>query len=229
MRATYAVVTETQTAKSDLSNLVSIVPVDVPVPPSNVTVTPKAQGLVIAWQRPEKSATGGDKPSIAGYDVFRSAPGEEPEELPLPINAAPIRDTTYTDVPSYGDYQYRVAAVSATGPPKISSDLSQGAVATFKDLVPPPAPSNVVALIETNAVRLIWDGSDAPDLRGYYVYRVEGSTRTRITKEPVAQPNYRDATVKIGVSYGYQVTAVDKSGNESGGSASPAISIPRTP
>lgn len=229
MRATYAVVTETQTAKSDLSNLVSIVPVDVPVPPSSVTVTPKPEGLVVAWQRPGKSATGADQPVIAGYDVYRSAPGDQPEELPLPINAAPIHDTTYTDVPSYGDYQYRVAAVSATGPPKISSELSEGAVAAFKDLVPPPAPANVVALIETNAVRLIWDPSDAADLRGYYVYRVEGTARTRVTKEPVTQPNYRDASVKPGVLYGYQVTAVDKSGNESSGSASPAISIPRTP
>ena len=229
LRATYAVVTETQTARSDLSNLVSIVPVDVPVPPSDVTVTPKPEGVVVAWKAPEKSATGTDKPVIVGYDVFRSAPTDQPEELPVPINASLVHDTTYTDVPSYGDYQYRVAAVSAAGPPKISSDLSQGSVGTFKDLVPPPAPSNVVALIETNAVRLIWDPSDAPDLRGYYVYRVEGSTRTRLTKEPVPQPNYRDASVKVGVLYGYQVTAVDKSGNESGGSASPMVMIPKTP
>jgi len=229
VRATYAVVTETQTAKSDLSNLVSIVPVDIPTPPANVTATPKAEGVVIAWQRPEKSATGADKPFVTGYDIFRTGPNEQLEELPVPINAAPVKETTYTDVAPYGEYRYRVAAVSFTGPPKISSTLSGPASATFKDLVPPPAPANVVALIETNAVRLIWDPSDAPDLRGYYVYRVEGSTRTRITKEPVSQPNYRDASVKPGVAYGYQVTAIDKNGNESGGSASPAISVPRSP
>jgi hypothetical protein len=229
IRATYAVVTETQTAKGDLSNLVAIVPIDVPLPPANVVATPKPEGVVLTWQRPGKSATGADKPFVSGYDIFRSGPSDQAEELPVPINSAPVRDATYTDVPPYGDYQYRVAAVSSAGPPRVSSEPSTGVTTTFKDLVPPPAPANVVALIETNAVRLIWDPSDAPDLRGYYVYRVEGTARTRITKEAVAQPNYRDASVKAGVLYGYQVTAVDKNGNESGGSASPAISIPRTP
>ena len=229
MRATYAVVTEGQIAKSDLSNLAAIVPIDVATAPLNLTVTPKPQGVVLTWQKPEKTAGGADKPAVIGYDVYRSGPTESPDELPVPINASPIHDTTYTDLPPYGDYAYRVSTVSSVGPPRISSDISAPATATFKDLVPPPAPSNVVALIETNAVRLIWDPSDAPDLRGYYVYRVEGPTRTRITKDPVPQPNYRDATVKVGVLYGYQVTAVDKSGNESAGSASPAVSIPQTP
>ena len=222
MRATYAVVTEGQTTRSDLSNLASIVPIDVPAPPANVVATAKPEGIVVTWDKPEK-------PAVAGYDIFRTTGTEQPEQLPVPINTKLITDTTYTDKPAYGDYTYRVSAVASSGPPRISSDMSAPATATFKDLVAPPAPQNVVALVETNAIRLIWDPSDAPDLRGYYVYRVEGNTRTRITKEPVAQPNYRDADVKVGVLYGYQVTAVDKSGNESGGSASPAISIPKTP
>ena len=229
IRATYAVVTEGQTARSDLSNLVSIVPIDVPAPPANLTATAKPEGIVLTWERPAKSASGADKPFVTGYDIFRSVPSDTNEELPVPINTSPIRDTTYTDAPPYGEYRYRVAAVSSAGPPRISSDASAPVAATFKDLVPPPAPSNVVALIETNAVRLIWDPSDAPDLRGYYIYRIEGTSRTRITAEPVPEPNYRDANVKTGVGYGYQITAVDKSGNESGGSASPMVVVPKTP
>ena len=229
IRATYAVVTEGQTARSDLSNLVTIVPIDVPAPPSNVVATAKPEGIVLTWDAPAKSAAGAAKPFVAGYDIFRSAASDTGDELPVPINAALVRETTYTDVPPYGDYRYRIAAVSSAGPPRISSEAATAVAATFKDLVPPPAPTNVVALVETNAVRLIWDPSDAPDLRGYYIYRVEGATRTRITKDPVSEPNYRDATVKVGVPYGYQITAVDKSGNESGGSASPMVMIPKTP
>jgi len=229
VRATYAVVTEGQTARSDLSNLVPIVPIDAPAPPGKVTATAKPQGIVLAWEPPTQSVTGADKPFVVGYDVYRSAGTGEAEELPVPLNATPIRDATYTDVPSYGDFRYRVAAVSYAGPPRIESDASAPVAVAYKDLLPPPPPANVTALIETNGVRLIWDPSEAADLAGYYVYRIEGDTKTRLTKEPVAQPNYRDATVKVGVPYGYQVSAVDKNGNESGAAASPAVLVPKTP
>jgi hypothetical protein len=229
VRATYAVVTEGQTARSDLSNLAPIVPIDVPAPPAAVTATVKPEGIVLKWEKPSKSATGADKPFVIGYNVYRTAATEDSEELPMPVNTSPIHGATHTDVPAYGDYKYRVTAVSSAGPPRIESEASPAVTATYKDLLPPPPPTNVTALIETNGVRLIWDPSEAPDLRGYYVYRIEGNTRTRLTKEPVPQPNYRDATVQVGVNYGYQVTSVDKSGNESGASASPLVLVPRTP
>jgi hypothetical protein len=229
VRATYGVVTEGQTARSDLSNLVAIVPIDVAAGPADVTATAKPEGIVLSWQRPEKSASGADKPFVMGYNVYRSAAAGDAEELPVPINTSPIHDTTYTDAPPYGDYRYRVTAVSSAGPPRIESNASPPVTVTFKDLLPPPAPTNLTALIETNGVRLIWDPSEASDLRGYNVYRIEGDVKTKLTKEPVAQPNYRDAGVQPGINYGYQVTAVDRNGNESGGAASPVVLVPKTP
>ncbi len=229
VRATYAVVTEGQNARSDLSNLAAIVPIDVPAPPGSLTATAKPEGIVLKWEKPAKSGTGADNPFVMGYNVYRSTATEDSEELPVPVNKSPVRETTYTDVPPYGDYKYRVTAVSSAGPPRIESEPSPVVTATYKDLLPPPPPTNVTALIETNGVRLIWDPSEAPDLRGYYVYRVEGNTRTRLTQEPIPQPNYRDATVQPGVNYGYQVSSVDKSGNESGASASPLVLVPKTP
>ncbi|MGZ4778918.1 MAG: fibronectin type III domain-containing protein [Thermoanaerobaculia bacterium] len=230
VRATYAVVTEGQTARSELSNLAPIVPLDVPAPPASVTATAKPEGVVLAWTRPAKTVAGSDKPFVVGYNVYRTTTTDDDSaELPLPVNTSLIHDPTYTDVPPYGDYKYRVSAVSAGGPPRIESEASPAVTATYKDLLPPPPPTNVTALIETNGVRLIWDPSEAPDLRGYFVYRIEGDTRTRLTQEPITQPNYRDATVRTGVNYGYQVSSVDKNGNESGAAASAMVLVPKTP
>jgi fibronectin type 3 domain-containing protein len=237
VRLDYAVTTETSTAQGQFSNLVTIVPLDVPVPPSALTATPKAEGVILAWQAPTTTVTGVEKPYIIGYNLFRVAQGQTSDELATPVNAAPVGQTTYTDVPPYGTFEYRVTAVSAAGPPRIESDPSAPVTATFKDLMPPPTPTGLTALVETNGVRLVWDAVEAPDLAGYKVYRTEGSgvpltfTKPHIlfTPQPILGTNFRDTTVELGIAYFYEVTAVDKSGNESAPAKTDWILVPKTP
>ena len=111
--------------------------------------------------------------------------------------------------------------------------------ATFRDLVPPPAPATLTPLIETKAVRLIWAAVEAPDLAGYRLYRTEGvghGTRHQGDRHDSARggrsvtaTDYVDARVDLGIAYRYAVTAVDKTGNESARVWTDWVVAPKTP
>lgn len=230
VRLTYAVVTEGEEARSQPSNLAILVPLPVSIPPENVTATAKAEGVTVSWAVPGKSVSGDSGPVISGYNIFRTTPGAAVGDVPVPVNSAPVRGTMYEDTPGYGEHEYRVSAVATTGPPLIQSDLSTPARVTFRDLVPPPAPVNLTALIETKLVRLLWEPVTAPDLAGYNVYRIEGRHRLKLTPTPAKEPNFLDISIDIGIFYTYEVTAVDTNGNES--AASPQtepVTVPKTP
>jgi hypothetical protein len=237
VRLNYAVVTEGGTTHSDVSNVVTIVPVDVPLPPSNVVAAPKAEGVVLTWTAPKKAATGDTKPFIAGYNVYRAGKGETPGELTPPINTAPVTAATYTDIPPYGDFDYRVTAVAATSP-RIESDPSPAVTATFKDLTPPAAPPSITALVETKAVRLVWDPVDAPDLANYIIYRTEGQGHGSDIKEAgtfalivlsAGTTTAIDSGPDPGIEYKYAVSAKDKSGNESKRTSTGWVLVPKAP
>lgn len=229
VRLTYAVVTEGATARSQPSNLAVIVPLPVAIPPTGLTAMAKPEGVTLTWTKPEQAVSSLGAPIVSGYNIYRSVPGSTPGELDIAINTAPVTATTYTDAPAYGEHEYRVAAVAATGPPLVQSDLSAPAKVTFRDLVPPPAPATVTALLETKVVRLLWDAVEAPDLSGYNVYRIEGPYRLKLTPSPLKESNFLDISIDIGIGYYYEVTAVDASGNESKPAKTETVIVPKTP
>ena len=230
IRLTYAVVTEGEEARSQPSNLAIIVPLPVGVPPVNVKAEAKTAGVTVSWSAPTRSIAGESGPIVTGYNIYRTEPGGVLGELPTPVNAAPVKGTTYADAPGYGEHEYRVAAVATTGPPAIQSDLSEPVRVAFRDLVPPPPPAGLTVLIETKVVRLLWDGVTAPDLAGYNVYRIEGRHRLKLTPTPTRDPNFLDISIDIGIFYTYEVTAVDASGNESAPTPkSEPVTVPKTP
>ena len=227
LRLTYGVVTEGGTARSDTSNLASIVPLDVALAPGGLQATPKPEGVALTWTAPGKSISGG-RPSIAGYDIYRLMPGEKIDTSTKPVNGVPVAETSYLDVPPFGTYRYQVSAVGSADTPGIESEPSEEAQTTYKDLLAPPPPKGLTALIEDRAVRLVWDPVDAPDLLGYRIYRTEGTARLTITKIPIPQTNFTDISVVPGTAYDYGVTSIDKSGNESAPSMLPGVLVPRT-
>jgi hypothetical protein len=236
VRLTYAVVTEGATARGEYSNLATIVPLPVATPPAGLTATAKAEGVELKWNEPKTSVRGEEAPVILGYRIYRNAPGESINEFAVPINAPPVRGTTFLDTPSYGEHEYRVSAVAADGP-VLQSDLSAPVKVTFKDLVAPPAPTSLTALIETKAVRLLWEPVDASDLAGYRLYRSEGMGHVDIkdigtvplVNEIVTGTTYVDPNPNLGIAYRYAVTAVDKSGNESPRTWTEWVVAPKTP
>ncbi|HEX7680796.1 MAG TPA: hypothetical protein VF713_21860 [Thermoanaerobaculia bacterium] len=237
VRVTYAVVTEGTLANSDLSNLVSIIPLDVPVAPSALTATARREGVVLTWTAPDATISGAKNPIIAGYNVYRFPHGQPADEFATPANTSPLVATTFTDNPPYGEHDYFVTALATPGPPRIESEPSPIAGATFKDLVAPPPPTGLTALVETGAVRLVWDPVDAPDLAGYKVYRTEGTGIEQLrpvgtiplTAQLLTATNYRDTGVNPGISYYYEGVSVDKTGNESTKVKTDWVLVPKTP
>jgi hypothetical protein len=234
VRLNYAIVTEGE-AQSDLSNLAVIVPIDVPKAPASLTATAKPEGVVLSWSKPATTISGVDKPFISGYNIYRSS--SQSDELTAPVNPAPVNATTYTDVAPYGTYSYQVTAVSTPGQPRIESDPSGSAAATYKDLLPPAQPATITALIEPKAIRLIWDAVDAPDLAGYKVYRTEGMGHTDVKDIgtiplftlPAGTTRAIDPKADPGIVYRYSVSAIDKNGNESTRATTDWVEVPKTP
>ncbi len=229
VRLTYAVVTEGENARSAPSNLAILVPLPVAIPPADVKAEAKAEGVTVSWQEPSQAIGGAGAPVISGYSIFRTAPREVLNELSAPINTVPVKGTMYTDTPPYGEHDYRVSAVASTGPPLLQSNPSEPTRTTFRDLIPPPAPGKITALIETNLIRLVWDPVTAPDFAGYHVYRWDGPVRLKLSPGPFPQANFLDISMQLGSPYRYEVTAIDKSGNESAPGTSEMITIPKTP
>lgn len=229
VRLNYAIVTEGGTTPSAIGNVATIVPIDVPAPPSNLAAAPKAEGVVLTWTAPET------KP-YAGYNVYRVPKGEALAELTPPVNAAPVTGTTYTDVPAYGDFDYRVTAVARTSP-RIESEASPVVTATFKDLMPPPVPASITALVETKSVRLVWEPVDAPDLANYVIYRTEGIGHGEPKEAgtfaefvlPAGTTTVLDKDPNPGIEYKYAVATRDKSGNESKRVSTGWVLVPKAP
>ena len=238
LRVTYALVTIGKSAKSELSNMASLVPLPVAAPPKDVTATAAAEGVRLTWTAPTTSVTQ-DPPIIAGYNIYRVAPGEPIADFAQPANTGLVTETSFLDVPPYGEHEYRVTAVGNAGPPLLQSEMSLPVKATFRDLIAPPAPASLTPLIETRAVRLIWTAVEATDLAGYRLYRSEGVGHGAEVKNIGTIPidggkiftgtDYVDASVDLGIAYKYAVTAIDKSGNESAQVWTDWVVAPKTP
>jgi hypothetical protein len=230
----YGVVTEGLSARSELSNLVTIVPLDVAVAPPSLTASARPETVVLTWEAPKTAATDPRAtPVIAGYNIYRDAE----EELTLPINPSVVTERTYSDVPPYGDHTYRVTAVASDGPPRIESEPSPPATVTFKDLMPPPTPTGLHALVETANVRLVWDRVEAPDLVGYKIYRYEGAGLPdpidvggfAVTPWAHTDTYYLDVNVPKGLAFRYEVRSMDKNNNESPPAKTGWVIVPKTP
>jgi hypothetical protein len=221
-RYTYAVVTEGRKQQSALSNLATIVPLNVAAKPTKFIARLSPEAIQLSWETPDTAVTGDDVPHIIGYRVYRSLGSS----LGTAVNPSPVTGNTLEDQPPYGTYTYWVTALSATNP-DIESAQSSPATVEFRDLLPPAVPTNLAVLLEDRSVSLIWDRVTDSDLAGYIVYRWSGSTRARLNERLLAEPGYRDEAPPIGIEHTYAVTSVDRSGNESESTKSEPVTINR--
>lgn len=96
------------------------------------------------------------------------------------------------------------------------------------DKIPPDAPANLSAELESVYVSLDWDDNGEPDLAGYNVYRsvVPGILYEKINTGVVSDSEYTDTGAEGGQEYFYYVTAVDTSSNESSWSNEESATVP---
>jgi len=149
-----------------------------------------------------------------GYNVYRR--GEEEEGFSLnSLNRSPLAETSYTDLNVENDrnYVYSVRAVRRVVKTDVEGKGSLGVPVTPTKILPPGAPSELVAVPLKEGVELNWRKNPEPDILGYYVYRrkVGEEKYKKLNEAPLARETYLDKDAEPGQEYDYAVTAVDNS------------------
>jgi hypothetical protein len=202
--------------RSAFSNQAALLPKPPPPPPVDIRLTPRADGIEVAWTFPPPAAAAGSPPKIAGFNVYRRDASAKVFGPPLRAAFPDARSIVDTTARFGESYIYSVTSIADPNPLRESAIQSEVEV-KYVDRFPPPPPTDVVALAEGGKVRVVWRASVAPDLAGYLVYRRAGSSGSfqKLTAQPIPDVQYLDGSVAVGATYTYRVTAVDKSGNES--------------
>ena len=123
-------------------------------------------------------------------------------------------------------YRFKVASVDMAGNgPTESAELSLTTLAE-PDLAAPAAPSGLAGQnAGAGQVDLSWQAAAEDDVAGYNIYRALGAGEFALIGGPVAAALYSDQGLASADEYRYQITAVDRSGNESAASAAIALTV----
>lgn len=168
-----------------------------PSAPASLNATAGDAQVALDW--PDNT-----EPDLAGYNVYRSTTESGSY---LRINMTLVASSAYLDSTSVNgvQYWYIVTAVDRSG-----NESAASAAATAMPLnKAPAAPTGLTATAGDGQVLLDWADNAEPDLVGYYVYRLNGSTYVRITSNPITSSQYLDAGLGNGTQYSYNVTAFD--------------------
>lgn len=182
------------------SNAITVPLAALPVAPTGLTSENTETTLTLSWQ-----------PAGKAYRVFSATQPLDLSTVRL-LTATPIDAPRFTQPVEFGRERcFVVRTVQATGGATVEGPPSEVYCATAVDRYPPPAPTNLRAIQEGNAITLTWTPSDAPDLGGYIVLRGDGGgvNMQPLIREPVREPAFKDETARSGETYTYSVYAVD--------------------
>lgn len=198
------------------SNLAAVRVYPVPAPIARIEARVRADGIELRWTPPSRTTSGTAVEAIAGYQVYRSDSGEEGSFILHGTAAVALYEDAQFD---FGRrYFYRVRTLGQFGADTVESESSTAVDVLARDVFPPPAPANLIAVAGSARVELTWDASLAGDLAGYFLYRSRqsGAGYERLTRHALRAQSFSDTQVEPGVGHYYVVTAVDREGNESG-------------
>jgi hypothetical protein len=194
------------------SDFVVIAVVAPPATPGQLQATGVAEGVRLTWRGTSEA-----------YRVFRASGDKGAFSLAATVAGAEWldRDTTYGT-----RYRYLVQGVVKTpGTREAESEPSAEAAITPVDTFPPAVPAGLTAVPASASVELTWERNPEPDLAGYKVYRATDGAFERLAETGEA-PAFSDRRISPGKTYRYSVSAVDRSGNESGRSTPVEVSVP---
>ncbi|MEV6163481.1 PA14 domain-containing protein [Streptomyces sp. NPDC052052] len=143
-----------------------------------------------------------------------------------------VKKTVNVTIPK-GKHTLRVDYVNWTGTAKVTYTYTPRTSADV-DKVKPLTPTGAAVSYSTatGAAKLTWSRNREMDLANYRVYRrLKGTSFASKPLATTTATSYTDSTLpKTGASYYYEVRAVDKAGNVSGGTADQLVAtVDRTP
>jgi hypothetical protein len=200
---------------SSFSPLMSLKPMVLPLPPTQVKAAMFPDKIEITWDPPLKNRDQSSPPHVEGYNIYRSQGEEEPQRL----NDGLIKEEKYKDKNFvFGQtYRYLIRASATDTSPYLESEDSEAAEILTEDTFPPQPPEGLISVAGQDFLALSWDQNKEEDLAGYRVWRLdEGSQEFRLlTPDLIKEAAYNDRAVEKGKRYTYAVTALDTAGNES--------------
>jgi hypothetical protein len=227
------------------SNSVTVRIFPVPERVSSIESKVNENSIELNWA-PVTHTAGGDSIAVSEYHIYRGeldARTHDPATKDILHEKwiAPLALLAASAAPNYSDtrfdfgktYVYIVRSSTSVSGNALESDDSDPLAITPTDIFPPATPQEVVAAVVGNPasgvpeVDLSWSINLETDLAGYRVYRSEQENEKgeRVTPELLLSPAYRDTSVAPGHNYWYRVTAVDRSGNESGSGPPVAVDV----
>ena len=197
-----------------------------PEEPGGFAVEARENAVRLAWSPPARLLDGSVITDLLTYQVLR-APTSDAELMPV---SAPVSETMLTDSRLENDrpYYYAVRAVRVVSGATIYGRATARLMATPRDVRPPSAPANLVAIASEGVARLSWSSSPEPDVAEYIVYRAPvGGGFERIGSVATPGTTYADRTAARG-TYRYVVTAQDNAAqpNESARSNEVRVTLP---
>src|SRR5262245_11250556 len=227
-RYTYVVIAQDSVGRESApSARVSLTMIPAAAPPT-APIVEAGEGVVhLSWSPSTRLVDGSPVTGRVTYEVLR-APA--PDAALTPLTSAAIADLTFTDRAVANDqtYAYALRAIRTEGTTTVRGQPSERATATPRDVTPPSAPRNLVAIPSAATVRMRWDPSPEADVARYIVYRAAaGGDFVRVGSVVPPSTVFTDTNVAAG-SYRYVVTSIDASvqPNESGRSNEVSVSVP---
>ena len=234
-----------------LSNVAAVLAGSAPAAVVGLTAEVRADGVALHWDGGGPGA-GSGAVRLHRRLLTPPAPEKKPASGPMQPEAEPLLRDLFVEAPAAGpksgaldqtahfgeSYEYtaqRVEQVTVDGADgqkslELAGEVSAPIHVDVVDIFPPAVPQGLVAVLvaEEKTVDLSWQPDSEEDLAGYIVYRSEsGGDWKRISESrPLIGPAYRDATVELGHSYRYAVSAIDLTGHESKRSAEAEETVP---
>ncbi len=200
---------------SAFSDLVSLEPLVLSLPPEEVTASVFQDRIEVKWRKPSFNVDKSSPSNLKGFNVYRIEGEEEPRRL----NEALVRKELYNDKEfAFGQtYRYFVRASATESSPYLESENSMEVEVLAKDTFAPAPPKGLISVVGQGFISLSWDANPEDDLDGYRVWRQEEEQKEYIpiTRVIIKENAYIDRAVRRGRKYDYCVTSVDRAGNES--------------
>ena len=200
---------------SPFSELVSLAPLAVPLPPEEVTASVFQDRIEVKWKPPSQNIDHSSPANAKAFNIYRI----DSDEKPLRLNERPVKEEKYDDrqIVFGQTYMYFVRASATESSPYLESEDSMKAEILAEDTFAPSPPKGLISVTGQDFISLSWDLNTENDLDGYRVWRREEGKKEFITISPgiLKENAYIDRAVKREQEYDYSVTALDSSGNES--------------